>query len=180
MVTFAVLAAFVLLYAAAWFFFSLGRMPPYIPGAAIDPTIATPEAVRGLAVVAGGVVLPGSALACALAFRRRRRRRMREGRGDGAVAALLLLIAGLVGCSGAQPSKSAKPGSYLFLWAGADAESKASHFLAVIDAAPESPSYGSVVASIPTGESGSHPHHTEHEMPANGHLLANGFHAGRT
>jgi len=27
---------------------------------------------------------------------------------------------------------------------------------------------------------GAHPHHTEHEMPANGHLLANGFHAGRT
>src|SRR6185436_18772606 len=25
-----------------------------------------------------------------------------------------------------------------------------------------------------------HPHHTEAEMPPNGHLLANGFHAGRT
>ena len=69
--------------------------------------------------------------------------------------------------------------SYLFLWAG-DAEGKASDFLGVIDADPASPRYGSIVASIPTGTAGTHPHHTELEMPANGHLLANGFRAGRT
>jgi hypothetical protein len=73
-VTYAVLVAFILAYAAAWFLFNLGRMPPYIPGASIDPTIATPRAVAGLAVVAGALVLPGSALACAVAFRRRWRR----------------------------------------------------------------------------------------------------------
>jgi len=50
-VTFAVLATFVLGYAAAWFLFNLGRVPPYIPGASTDPTFAPPEAVRGLAVV---------------------------------------------------------------------------------------------------------------------------------
>ena len=72
-VTFAVLATFVLGYAAAWFLFNLGRMPPYIPGATTDPTVASPEAVAGLAVVTGALVLPGSALACALAFRLRRR-----------------------------------------------------------------------------------------------------------
>ena len=60
-VTFAVLATFVLAYAAAWFLFNLGRMPPYIPGASTDPTFAPPRAVAGLAVVAGGLVLPGSA-----------------------------------------------------------------------------------------------------------------------
>lgn len=70
-------------------------------------------------------------------------------------------------------------GSYLFLWAG-DADHKANDFLAVIDADPASPRYGGIVASIPTGEPAAHPHHTEHEMPGNGHLLANGFHAGRT
>jgi hypothetical protein len=69
--------------------------------------------------------------------------------------------------------------SYLFMWAG-DAGQKASDFLAVIDASPTSAGYGTIVASIPTGEAGTHPHHTEHEMPPNGHLLANGFHAGRT
>jgi len=72
-VTFAVLATFVLGYAAAWFFFNLGRMPPYIPGATMDPTFASPQAVKGLAVVTSALVLPGSALACALAFRWRRR-----------------------------------------------------------------------------------------------------------
>jgi len=71
------------------------------------------------------------------------------------------------------------PRSYLFLWAG-DADGKASDFLAVIDATPSSSQYGEIVASIPTGVVGTHPHHTEAEMPASGHLLANGFHAGRT
>ena len=71
--TYAVLAIFVLGYAAAWFLFNLGRMPPYIPGASIDPTFAPPRAVAGLALVATALVLPGSALACALAFRRRAR-----------------------------------------------------------------------------------------------------------
>ena len=68
-----VLAIFVLGYAAAWFFFNLGRMPPYIPGASRDPTFAPPRAVAWLAIVAGGLVLPGSALVCALAYRIRRR-----------------------------------------------------------------------------------------------------------
>ncbi|MEP7000416.1 MAG: hypothetical protein ABI969_08040 [bacterium] len=68
---------------------------------------------------------------------------------------------------------------YLFVWAG-DSARKASDFLGVIDASPSSPTYGSVVASLPTGMSGTHPHHTEAQLPANGHLLANGFGAGRT
>ncbi|HKR11755.1 MAG TPA: hypothetical protein VJT15_06845 [Pyrinomonadaceae bacterium] len=63
------LAIFVLGYAAAWFLFNLDRMPPYIPGATTDPTFASPEAVTGLAVFTTAFVLPGSALACALAFR---------------------------------------------------------------------------------------------------------------
>ena len=72
-VTYTLLTTFVLGYALAWFLFNLGRMPPYIPGATTDPTFASPKAVAGLAVVAGVLVLPGSALACALAFRRRGR-----------------------------------------------------------------------------------------------------------
>ncbi|HKU74428.1 MAG TPA: hypothetical protein VJR02_10935 [Pyrinomonadaceae bacterium] len=72
-VIYAVLAIFVLGYAAVWFLFNLGRMPPYIPGATIDPTFAPPRAVAGLAVVASALVLPGSALACVLAFRIRAR-----------------------------------------------------------------------------------------------------------
>ena len=63
------LAIFSLGYAAAWFFFNLGRMPPYVPGATHDPTFTPPQAVAGLAVVASALVLPGSVLACVLAFR---------------------------------------------------------------------------------------------------------------
>jgi hypothetical protein len=89
-----------------------------------------------------------------------------------AVAAVLLIACGACG-------HSAAPGQYLFVWAG-DSARKASDFLAVIDANPASPHYGGVITSLPTGMIGTHPHHTEGEMPANGHLLANGFHAGRT
>ena len=76
-------------------------------------------------------------------------------------------------------SRDASPGAYLFVWAG-DSAGKASDFLAVIDANVASPHYGTIVSSLPTAMAGAHPHHTEAEMPADGHLLANGFAAGRT
>jgi hypothetical protein len=88
-----------------------------------------------------------------------------------------LLAAVLMACGACRQGTS--PGEYLFVWAG-DSAGKASDFLAVIDANPSSAHYGGVIASLPTGVAGTHPHHTEAEMPANGHLLANGFHAGRT
>ncbi|HEY5839191.1 MAG TPA: hypothetical protein VIT19_09155, partial [Pyrinomonadaceae bacterium] len=59
-VTYAALAIFVLGSAAAWFFFNLSRIPPYLPGATMDPTFAPPEAVAGLAVVTCALILPGS------------------------------------------------------------------------------------------------------------------------
>jgi hypothetical protein len=107
------------------------------------------------------------------------RLRQPDAAGEGLMSSHRLLPTVLFLVSSACVSSSANPPSYLFLWAG-DAEGKASDFLAVIDAAPSSAGYGIIVASLPTGEAGTHPHHTEHEMPANGHLLANGFHAGRT
>lgn len=71
--TYPMLMAFVLAWSAAWFLFHLSRIPPYIPGASEDPTYAPPKVVAGLAVVTTALVLPGSAIACVLAFRRRRR-----------------------------------------------------------------------------------------------------------
>lgn len=68
-VRYAALTAFVLAYAVAWFLFNLGAIPPYIPGATIDPEFVPPGAVGWLALIAGGLVLPGSALASWLAFR---------------------------------------------------------------------------------------------------------------
>ena len=74
-VTYAALSAFVVGYAALWFLCNLSRIPPYLPGATKDPTFAPPEAVAGLAVVTCVLVLPGSAIACLLAFRLARRLR---------------------------------------------------------------------------------------------------------
>ena len=74
-VTYAAMATFVLGYCAAWFFFNLNAIPPYLPGATQDPTFAPPEAVTGLAVVTGALILPGSVIACLLAFRIARRLR---------------------------------------------------------------------------------------------------------
>ena len=67
------LATAVVVSSAAWFLFQLDKIPPYVPGATMDPTFAPPEAVRGLAIVAGAAVLPVSAIACAIAFRMRGR-----------------------------------------------------------------------------------------------------------
>jgi len=67
-------------------------------------------------------------------------------------------------------------GSYLFVWAGG---TTGKEILATVDANPASPTYGRVLASASTGTVGM-PHHTEPELGANGHLLANDFGAGRT
>ena len=68
------LTAFVVAWAAAWFFYNLGAMPPYIPGATRDPIYPpAPEAVRGLLLFTGAVVLPVSAVACLVAYRWRGR-----------------------------------------------------------------------------------------------------------
>jgi hypothetical protein len=73
----------------------------------------------------------------------------------------------------------AAPAPHLFVWAG-DLDRADSDFLAVLDATPGEPSYGQLVATLPTGARRTHPHHTEHGMPASGHLFANGFMTGVT
>jgi hypothetical protein len=98
---------------------------------------------------------------------------------DRAATARAVCVAALTLACACSRVASPTPASYLFVWAG-DAENKASDFLGVINADPRSAEYGAIVASLATGTVGTHPHHTEHEMPPGGHLLANGFHAGRT
>jgi hypothetical protein len=72
-VTFAALTGFVLASSAAWFFINVNALPPYIPGATADPTFASREAVMALIAVTSALVVPGSALACWLAYRGRTR-----------------------------------------------------------------------------------------------------------
>ena len=90
-----------------------------------------------------------------------------------------LIGAAVLVCAACRKDASPSRDTYLFVWAG-DSAGASSDFLAVLDASPSSPTYGSVVASTPTGTAGAHPHHTEAVLAANNHLLANGFHAGRT
>lgn len=76
-------------------------------------------------------------------------------------------------------AQSATSSDYLFLWAGS-ADSTKPDFLAVLDARSASPTYGRVVATTPVPGVKNVPHHTEHAMPADGRLFANGFGAGQT
>src|SRR5262245_17592140 len=91
----------------------------------------------------------------------------------------LVVAAVRLSCAACRHEASPPSGNYLFVWAG-DSAGTSSDFLGVIDASPSSPTYGAIVASVPTGVAGTHPHHTEAVLAANSHLLANGFHAGRT
>ena len=93
------------------------------------------------------------------------------------IAALLSLL--LVSASSAGPAAPSLKSDHLFVWT-ADADGQQSDFLAVIDLDRGSPTYGTVVATAPTGVKASKSHHSEHDMPAGGILFANGFGAGRT
>jgi len=90
-----------------------------------------------------------------------------------------LLAAAIIVSTACRADTPPTSGEYLYVWAG-DSAGQASDFLAVIDASPSSPDYGTVVTTLPTGVVGTHPHHTEDVLGATGHLLANGFGAGQT
>ena len=100
--------------------------------------------------------------------------------------ARLLILAGpvvfLVSCGAPDgTNEPATPSPYLYVWAGdADAAEGDSDFLAVVDADPESPTYGSVLGTAPVGSAGNDPHHAEPIAPSDGLLFANGFSANRT
>ncbi len=95
-----------------------------------------------------------------------------------AVLVLLLVSA----CRAGGPQSSARnqelPARYLFAWAG-DEDRNDSDFLAIIDLARVGDRYGTVVATLPVGEKGLWPHHTEHELSASKTLFANGFAGNR-
>jgi hypothetical protein len=92
--------------------------------------------------------------------------------------ALALVLAVLVGSTQAAAVPTV-PGHYLFAWAG-DVAHKGNDFLAVIDADPDSASYGTLTATAVTDQVSMQVHHTEYVMPAGGLLFANDHLAGRT
>ena len=71
------------------------------------------------------------------------------------------------------------PRQYLYLWTAAEGGVQPD-FLAVLDVTERDDRYGRLVTTIPVPGRGNGPHHTEHEMPADGQLFANGFETGQS
>jgi len=86
----------------------------------------------------------------------------------------MMVCLALLLASGVAPAQS----PYLFAWV-ADEDQADSDFIAVIDARPESGTYGEIVKTLPVGMS-SIAHHSEHRMPQGGLLFVNGFKTGNT
>lgn len=91
----------------------------------------------------------------------------------------LVLIASALLATGCRSTDPTAERDYLALWT-ASADSTQPDFLAVLDVTPGGELYGDVVASVPVPGRRNGPHHTEHEMPADAQLFANGFGSGRT
>ncbi len=68
---------------------------------------------------------------------------------------------------------------YLYVWT-ASADSTQPDFLAVLDVRPTAGRYGTLVTTVPVPGRRNGPHHTEHAMPADGQLFANGFGSGQS
>lgn len=89
------------------------------------------------------------------------------------------LIFCALSCPAIAQNKPASQGHYLFAWAG-DVAHRGNDFLAVIDADPNSGSYGRLLTTVVTDQRSMQVHHTEYTMPADGLLFANDHLAGRT
>ena len=84
-----------------------------------------------------------------------------------------------VQATGQAPRVPAAASDYLYLWT-ASADTARPDFLAVFDIRAASPRYGTLVTTVPVPGLENWPHHTEHEMPADGRLFANGFESGQS
>ncbi|HEU0224271.1 MAG TPA: hypothetical protein VFR29_02450 [Steroidobacteraceae bacterium] len=85
----------------------------------------------------------------------------------------------LAACGGAKPVADEPARQYLYLWTAADGGEEPD-FLAVLDVTEREGRYGRLVTTLPVPGRGNDNHHTEHEMPADGQLFANGFGTGQT
>jgi hypothetical protein len=88
-----------------------------------------------------------------------------------------VIFATTFGLAQAPPSRDGSP--WMFVWVGDD-DRQHDDFLAVFDVRPKAPRYGQLVTTMPLGERGLMPHHTEYQFPIGHPLFANGWAAGRT
>jgi hypothetical protein len=68
---------------------------------------------------------------------------------------------------------------FLYVWT-ASSDTTQPDFLAVFDVGATSDRYGRLITTVPVPGRRNRPHHTEHEMPADARLFANGFASGQT
>jgi hypothetical protein len=91
----------------------------------------------------------------------------------------VLTVLALAACGPRAPGPASSPAQYLYLWTASD-DATRSDFLAVLDVTEDGSRYGRLVTTLPVPGRGNVPHHTEHEMPADGQLFANGFGSGQS
>jgi hypothetical protein len=91
----------------------------------------------------------------------------------------VVALCALAACTSdvSEPTNAAP--QYLYLWT-ASADKSQPDFLAVLDITEADVRYGRLVTTLPVPGQGNGPHHTEHEMPADGQLFANGFASGQS
>lgn len=95
--------------------------------------------------------------------------------------ATLVLLGALIACA-PRADSPAPAREYLYLWT-ASADTTQPDFLAVVDvtaSTSDTGRYGRLVTTLPVPGLMNRPHHTEHEMPADKQLFANGFGSGRS
>jgi hypothetical protein len=91
----------------------------------------------------------------------------------------LIVLLALSACASPTPAPTPAAAAYLYLWT-ASADEKQPDFLAVLDVTERPGRYGRLVTTLPVPGLGNGPHHTEHEMPADRQLFANGFGTGQS
>ena len=94
-----------------------------------------------------------------------------------ALIAAAVLVAPLRAQQSPTPPRASS--DFLYLWT-ASADSAQPDFLAVLDVRPLTGRYGRLLTTVPVPGRANYPHHTEHAMPADGRLFANGFGSGQS
>ncbi len=91
----------------------------------------------------------------------------------------MVLLLAVAGCGASPDAEPAAPRSHLYVWT-ASTDTTAPDFLAILDVTEDSAGFGRLVGTVPAPTGYTIPHHTEHEMPADGRLFASGFRTGAT
>ncbi|MEX2151220.1 MAG: hypothetical protein WD793_13495 [Steroidobacteraceae bacterium] len=91
-----------------------------------------------------------------------------------------IILMTMVGCDSEVAAPVGRtPAEYLYLWTASE-DATQPDFLAVLDVTENDSRYGRLVTTLPVPGHGNGPHHTEHEMPEDGQLFANGFVTGKS